>query len=184
MGTEAAGTFGRFDLRDLGVFDAASDGDFNTAVALAARTLGAPIAVLSILDFEAQVSRIRAHVGLDVGMPVIREVPFEAAIAVTATSVREVIAIPDCSRDVRTMAHPFMRSQGIKSLLAAPVLCPAEEVVALLAVNDRVPRIWTAEEQEALSGLAHFCTQSILLRAALRTIGLVSRGRDGGVPRR
>jgi GAF domain-containing protein len=54
-------------------------------------------------------------------------------------------------------------------------MCPAEEVAALLAVHDLFPRIWTPEERDTIRGIAHFCTEAILLRAALRTLGLVSR---------
>jgi GAF domain-containing protein len=113
-------------------------------------------------------------------MPEVDAIPLETSIALSAMSETDVIAIPDTARDSVAQKNPLVRTQGIKSILAAPVLCPAREVVALVAVHDRVPRLWSPEEKDAVLGIAHFCTQVILLRAALRTLGMVSRRAKGG----
>jgi len=172
--------FGKFDLRDLGVLRKGTDREFDTAVTLAARALRAPVAVISVLDFEAGISWLRAHVGTMNPVSELEDIPIESSLFLAAMSRSDVIAIPDTARDAAAKANPFIRAQGIQSVLAAPVMCPAEDVVALVSVHDRVPRLWTAEEKESLLGIAHFCTESILLRAALRTLGMVSR-RDRGV---
>ena len=172
------GDFGKskaFELRDLGVLEGPPDHDLDVAVTLAARATRSPIATFAALDFDAGLSRIRAHVGLEPNCPDVAEIPLTTAITWSMKSADALLIVPDTAKDDRTAVHPFMRAYGLQSLLAAPVLCPAHEVVALLAVHDRVPRLWTDAEQEAVSGLAHFCTQMILLRAALRTIGILSR---------
>jgi GAF domain-containing protein len=179
MGEEGGRAFNRFDLRDLGLFGKGSDHDFDTAVALAARALRTPIAAFSVLDFEAGLSRLRAHVGTRHPVTEREEIPIEASLNIRAMSRSDVIAIADTSRDPVARDHPFVQAQGIRSILAAPVMCPAGDVVALIGVHDILPRIWTAEEKEAILGFAHFCTEIILLRAALRTIGILSRGQFG-----
>ena len=175
MGNESLTTFGRFDLRDLGVLGETPDRDFETAVRLAARAIRAPVATFGVLDFDNAVSRIRAHSGLRSAVPTSDAIPLESALILKAMSETDIIAIPDVARDPAARDHPVLRAQGIQSLLAAPVLCPAREVIGLLAVHDQVPRIWTTEERESIAGLARFCTEVILLRASLRTLGMVSR---------
>lgn len=181
MGDEAGRVFDRFDLRDLGVIGKGSDHDFDTAVALAARALRTPVAAFSVLDFEAGLSRLRAHFGTRHPVSENEDIPIEASLSIAAMSRSDVIAICDTSRDPVARQHPFVQAQGIQSILAAPVMCPAGLVAALIGVHDRVPRIWTDEEKQAILGFAHFCTELILLRAALRTLGILSRGERGVV---
>jgi GAF domain-containing protein len=175
MGNESLTTFGRFDLRDLGVLGETPDRDFDTAVAVAVRAIRAPISTFAVLDFDNAVSRLRAHSGLSSVAQRTDAIPLESALILKAMSETDIIAIPDVARDPAARDHPFLRAHGIQSLLAAPVLCPAREVIGLLAVHDLVPRIWTTEERESIAGLARLCTQVILLRASLRTLGMVSR---------
>jgi GAF domain-containing protein len=180
MGDEGGRPIGRFDLRDLGVLSNSADRDFDTAVALAARALRTPMAAFSVLDFEAGVSRLRAHFGTRLPVSAREEIPIEASLNITAMSRSDIVAISDTSRDPVARDHPFVRAQGVRSILAAPVMCPAGDVTALIGVHDIVPRIWTAEEKQAIHGFAHFCTELILLRAALRTLGILARGERGG----
>jgi GAF domain-containing protein len=172
---ESITAFGKFNLRDIGVLRKEPDRDFDTAVRLASRALRAPVATFSVLDFEEGVASLRAHVGTNDAVAEVYDIPISTSLTLSALSASEVISVPDTSRATLTQANPFVASQKVKSLLAAPVLCPAQDIVALLAVHDRVPRLWTPEDREAILGFAHFCTQSILLRASLRTLGLVSR---------
>jgi GAF domain-containing protein len=181
LGNDDPRVFPRFDLRDLGVLGAGQDPDFDRAATLAARALRTPISTLSVLDFDAGVSRLRAQFGTRVPLSDREVIAIEASLAIKAMSRYDVITIPDVAKDSTARAHPFVRAQGIQSILAAPIMCPAEEVVALIAVHDRIPRIWTRDEHDAILGIAHFCTEIILLRAALRTLGMVSRKARGAV---
>jgi GAF domain-containing protein len=180
MDDERIGTFTRFSLRDLGILGPGPDREFDTAVRLSIRLLRAPMASFAVLDFDAGLTRIRAHAGMKADMPEVETIPLESSIALSALSETDVIAIPDTGRDSVARENPLVRVQDIKSVLAAPVLCPARQVVALIAVHDLLPRLWSAEEKDAILGIAHFCTQVILLRAALRTLGMVSRKAKGG----
>lgn len=170
-----ARAFGKFDLRDLGVLRKEPDRDFDTAVMLASRSLRTPIATFSVLDFEGGIARLRAHVGTNDAVDEVYEIPITTSLTLSAMSESDVICVTETSRDPLTQGNPFVASQKVQSLLAAPVLCPAQDVVALIAVHDRVPRLWTAEDRQTILGFAHFCTQVILLRASLRTLGIVSR---------
>ena len=165
----------KFGLKDLGVLGEGPDPDFDAAVILAQRSTGSPIATFATADFEMRRSRLRAWTGLGSHEPKPRAIPLEASLVFrAAASAPELIVVPDTARDAQMAALPFVRSHGIRSLLAAPVLCPADHIVALLTVHDTMPRIWSGEERSAIAHAAHFCTQVILLRAALRTLRLIS----------
>jgi GAF domain-containing protein len=86
-----------------------------------------------------------------------------------------LLAIPDTRRHPRTARHPFLGDLGVRSLVAAPVHCPAEHVVGSLVVLDRLPRIWTEDEKRVLADCAYLCSQTILLRAALWTLASIAR---------
>ena len=175
MGDESGHSTRRFDLRDLGLLSAVPDRDFDIAVMLAAGALRTQMATFAVLDIEAGVARLRAHVGTKIPVTTLVTIPLETSLSIRAMSRTDVIAIPDTSRDPIARANPFILAQGVQSVLGAPVMCPASEVAAIIAVHDHVPRIWTTEEKQVILGLAHFCTELILLRAALRTLGIVSR---------
>jgi GAF domain-containing protein len=168
-------SFGKFDLKDLGVLRREPDRDFDTAVMLASRSLRTPMATFSVLDFDAAIARLRAHVGTNDAVAEVYEIPITTSLTLSAMSEGDVIAVSDTARDPLTAENPFVASQQVQSILAAPVLCPAQEVVALIAVHDQLPRLWTPEDRQTILGFAHFCTQIILLRASLRTLGIVSR---------
>jgi GAF domain-containing protein len=176
MGDESGRSTKRFDLRDLGLLSTVPDRDFDIAVMLAAGALRTPMATFAVLDIEAGVLRLRAHVGTKLPATTPAAIPIETSLSIRAMSGLDVIAIPDTSRDPIARAHPFVRAQGVQSVLGAPVMCPASQVAAIIAVHDHVPRIWSTEEKQVILGFAHFCTELILLRAALRTLGMVSRG--------
>jgi GAF domain-containing protein len=179
LGKDDAKAFPTFDLRDLGVLSAGPDPDFDRAATIAARALRTPISTVSVLDFGAGVSRLRAQFGTHVPLSEREVIAIEASLAVKAMSRYDVIAISDVAKDAAARAHHFVRAHNIQSILAAPIMCPAEEVIALIAVHDRIPRIWTRDEHDAILGIAHFCTEIILLRAALRTLGMMSRKARG-----
>ena len=163
-----------YTLRDLGVIGAAADRDFDLLVSVAARSLRAPMATFAVLDFDGGVSILRAHHGTSAPVGRADRIPLSSSLVLAAMSDGDMIVIPEIARDPVARVHPFVVSQGVRSLLAAPVMCPANEPIGLLAVHDRVARIWTAEERDTLRAAAHFGTQTILLRATLRTLGMLS----------
>lgn len=167
-----------FGLRDIGVMDGPDDPAFDNIVSMAARSLGTPLAMLAIADVEGDVVRVRSCFGFDAVTRHSEGVPLGPTLTAEVMMTGECLSIPDTRLNPRTARHRYMAALGTRSVLMAPVTCPAEQVIGSLAVMDRLPRIWTASEKEILAGCAFMCTQSILLRAALKTLSVVAR--EGG----
>jgi GAF domain-containing protein len=165
----------KFDLIDLRVLTSGYDRDFDFAVTLAARATRAPFASFVTVDMDARLCRARAWTGFGPDGPKVREVPLEGTLLDRLILKPELIMVSDIARDYRTAGQSALRSNGVQSCLAAPVLCPAEKVVGMISVGDRLPRLWNDEDAGVLKYVAHFCTQVILLRAALKTLSLISQ---------
>jgi GAF domain-containing protein len=164
-----------FDLRDLGVCDGPPDAAFDAVVSLAARAVRAPLAILSIVDHDLGVVRVRSRHGFGSVSQEANELPFDRSFTATVVQTGSGLSIPDTQRHPATARHPLLSDLGIRSLLAAPVHCPADEVIGSIVVSDRLPRIWTEEEGRLLGEHALLCSQNILLRAALRTLAAFAR---------
>jgi GAF domain-containing protein len=173
----------RFDLRSLGLLGGPPDRSFDASVRLASAMAATPLALLVIIDHEADLLCLRAHVGLSPAEETMTRVRTSRSLYSHLTSSTDVVAIPDITLDPRTRTNSVAASLGVRSLMAAPVRSPADDAVGLLSVLDRVPRIWSAQQRAALCDIAHMATQAILLRAALHTVTIMSRTAGTGPER-
>jgi GAF domain-containing protein len=172
-----------FSLKDLGVTEGPPDPSFDAVVALAAQAVGTCYALLAVVDHDSGVIRLRSQHGFEAAPRVTGLLPYGLSFTAAVVDKGCCLAVPDTQRHPKTAHHPFLSDLGIRTLLAAPVHCPANEVVASLVVLDRLPRIWTEKDRRVLDDVAFLASQSILLKAALRTIGTVARGHPIPVPR-
>jgi GAF domain-containing protein len=169
----------RFGLRDLGVLEGPDDPAFNNIVWMAARSVGAPLAMLLMADVERNLVRVRASFGFDGVTRYTEALPLGPSLTAIVMETGQCLAIPDMRLNPKTAHQPYLQALGATSLLVAPVTCPADRVVGSLAVVDRLPRIWTDDDVAILQGSALLCAQSILLRAALKTLSVVAREHGG-----
>jgi signal transduction protein with GAF and PtsI domain len=165
-----------FDLRDIGVSEGPPDLAFNAIVALASRSVCAPLAILAIVDQGLGVVRVRARHGFASESRKGTLLPLGLSFTGVVVETGSCLAVPDARLHPKTARHPFLSDLDARSLLAAPVSCPRDEAIGSLVVFDRLPRIWTEGEKQVLNDCAFLCSQSILLRAALRTLAAVARG--------
>lgn len=175
MGGSMFGTTGRFDLRSLGLLDGDPDPAFVHAVDLAHRTTRTEAATLAIADFDEGVVRVRAHAGALPAPLASLAVPLDRSLFGTLGSSSQPFAVTGAVRDPRTRSNPFVRTLAAESLIGAPVFCPAEVPVGYVVAYDTAVRIWSAEDRARLAAAAFFCTQAILLRAALETVKILWR---------
>jgi hypothetical protein len=167
-----------FGLRELGVIEGPDDQAFDNIVAMAARSVNAPFAMLLVADVEHEMVKVRSCFGFEAATRHTPGVPLGPSLTAEVMATAQCLPIPDLRLNPKTARHPYLLTLGAQSLLMAPVKCPADLVIGSLAVMDRLPRIWTANEKGILQGCAFMCAQSILLRAALKTLSVVAR--EGG----
>ena len=173
---------GTFSLKDLGVTDGPPDPAFDAIVALAAQVVGTPYALLAVVDYELGVVRSRSRYGFGEAPDPKRLIPYKLSFTATVAATGSCLAVHDTQRHPRTAHHPYLAEMGVRSILAAPVRCPANEVVGSLVVLDRLSRIWTNRDKRLIENVAFLASQSILLKAALWTIGTVARTRPASDP--
>lgn len=164
-----------FGLRDLGVIEGPDDQAFDNIVAMAARSVGTPLAMLVVADIERDRVKVRSSFGFRALSRHTLGLPLAPSVTALVMESGQCLGIPDIRLHPTTARHPHLAVLGAQSLLIAPVKCPADHVIAALAVMDRLPRIWTEDEKGILQGCAFMCGQSILLRAALKTLSVVAR---------
>ncbi|MEI6159785.1 MAG: GAF domain-containing protein [Roseococcus sp.] len=132
---------------------------FDDIVAVAARLLGTPIALLSLIDERRQ--WFKAKVGLDVP-----ETPRDLAFCNHAIRTGETLIVPDATKDPRFINNPLVTDDpGIRFYAGAPLITPDGHALGTVCVIDVKERQdFGAEEQQALEALSRLVVDHLELR--------------------
>ena len=164
-----------FEFNDLGLLYGAPDPAWCSIVRLAAELAGVRFAKLTVLDRAHDRIVLRAAHGFDLcDLDVLAEPPsFPLCGRIIAEN--SIVAITDTHDDPAMRTSPFIERFSVRSYLGAPILDPAETGVGTLCVFDDKPRLWSLRQREQIAELASLVNQSILLKASLATVRLLSR---------
>ncbi len=131
---------------------------------LAARLLGAPMALASLIDRERAL-----HAGC-AGLPEPassnRSTPLSHSLCPHVSGGESLVA-EDARRDPRLAHSPILGTLGAVSCAVLPITADGV-VLGAFAVLDRVPRRWTEAEQRALEDLAAAAAEELRLAQAVR----------------
>ncbi|HEU0131146.1 MAG TPA: SpoIIE family protein phosphatase [Mycobacteriales bacterium] len=142
--------------------DAALGGAFDRVTRLAARLLGTPIAVVSVVEDDGV--RFAARHGTD-----LHRVPAHPGLCVSAIAQREPWVVTDAANDPRTATHPLVTGEpGLRFYAAAPLTDAHGDNLGLLCVIDTAPREVTAHDTAVLTELAAVLVEQLEVRAAAR----------------
>lgn len=152
-------------LDATGLLDSPLDEVFNRLARLAARTLRADAAALSLVgaDREFALTCVR---GPDMD-PMQSNSPLSRSFCKHTVALRQPLAIGD------TLEHPWVADtapvrEGVRSYLGVPLVTREGHALGALCVYGYAPRDWTEEEVEVLTQLAESARIEIELRTALR----------------
>lgn len=151
--------------------DVASGGDeiFDRFSALAARTMRAPIAMVSLLRNDDQIIK-----GLDGTLPEPwhseRRTPFKASLCQHVQATGRPLMIHDASEHPLVCDSPTVTHLGIRAYLGVPLTTADGSVLGAFCVIDYQPRAWTAEDEGILRGWASLIMIEIELRLGRREI--------------
>lgn len=136
-------------LRRLGVGPGQVHAVLDAITAIAARDLGAPIALVSLVDADEQ--WFLARTGLELSGTSRAE-----SFCGHALVARAPLVVPDARVDRRFAGNPLVQgSLGLRAYLGVPLFAgPAQSGVGTLCVLDRRPRDWSVEDWEHLGRLA------------------------------
>ena len=148
-------------LMQYDILDSPREPEFNEIVELASRLCAVPISTVTLVDTERQ--WFKARVGLDLD-----ETPRGVAFCAHVILGREPLVVPDAAADPRFSDNPLVTGPPYLRFYAGiPLVAQGGHVLGTLNVMDRVPRVLTDFQREALAVLAHQVVARLELRRSL-----------------
>lgn len=152
-------------LRKYAILDSPNEPAFDRITRLAARLLGTPITLLSLVDEDRQ--WFKSTYGLDR-----RETSREESFCAHAILSNEVMVVPDASADSRFADNLLVTGNPkIRFYAGAPLRTPDGLNLGTLCAIDTTPRQLSLEDQGVLADLAALAVDELQLRIALREQG-------------
>lgn len=151
-------------VRRYDVLDTPPDGAFDRITALAARLFDAPVAIVSIVDFDRV--WFKSHHGLDIS-----EVGRDAGLCASAILGGEPWVVDDATFDPRAMANPLVAGEfGLRFYAGVPLTTRDGHNLGTLCVLDFEPREASARDLETLGDLAAMVMSELELRLEVRRV--------------
>jgi GAF domain-containing protein len=150
------------ELESYSVLDTLPEQVFDDITLLASKLFDTPIALMSLVDRDRQ--WFKAAVGLDVP-ETHRDLAFCAHAIWDPT---DVMVVEDAAYDPRFSNNPLVTAfPSIRFYAGAPLQTASGNALGTLCVIDRVPRQFTADEEETLKALARLVMNQLEARRAL-----------------
>ena len=147
-------------LHSLGLLDTPPEAAYDRITALAARLLGVPVALVTLVDTERQ--WFKSHWGMDM-----TETPQAFGFCAQAILSEGVTIVPDALLDPRFQNSPLVTGPPhIRFYARAPLHAPGGHRLGTLCVLDTQPRALSPEDGATLADLAAMVDREIALRAA------------------
>ena len=144
--------------------------------ALAARSFGAPIALVGFLEGE------RFSYPVAVGLADLQDVSLGQALREHVLRERDVFAVHDMRADLRFADSPLVTGPtGVRFLAGAPLIATSGRNIGILSVMDRQPRIASSEEMDTLRVLARQVLAQLELVRAREMLECIFRQSGEGI---
>ena len=145
-------------LRDYRILDTAAEERFDRITRVLARSLGVPIALVSLVDDNRQ--WFKSRFGLDAS-----ETPREQAFCAHAICQSEVMVVEDATRDSRFADNPLVTgAPDIRFYAGAPLMVEGGHKLGTLCAIDRKPRQIDEEQKALLTDLAALVVDEMEMR--------------------
>jgi GAF domain-containing protein len=149
-------------VQKWGILDSQPEPVFDDLTLLAARTCGAPFALMSFVSPE------RVWVKSSVGGARFED-HHGSGFCAHAILGRDVMVVPDATADSRFRDNPWVSGEpGVKFYAGAPLVTPEGLAIGTLSVLDREPRELSPEQCQALRILAAQVMAQLELRRRRR----------------
>lgn len=144
------------------VLDTVPDPELDRVTQLATRMFGVPIALVSLVDADRQ--WFKSCVGLG-----ITETSRDVAFCAHAIARREVMVIPDATKDPRFFNSPLVIGPPhIRFYAGAPLVTASGHALGTLCIMESLPRTFTAEQAAMLASLAAVVVDLVEARLGFR----------------
>ncbi len=153
-------------VRQTNLLDTPAEAVFDRLARLAARVLGTPIAVMSLIDQHRQF--FKASFGMPEPWATLRQAPVSHSMCRYVLATGQPLVIGDVRWDALGSDNPFMAELGAVAYMGIPLVLSSGHVVGSFCVADRRPRDWTGEDLAGLKDLAGLVMDEIELRSELQ----------------
>lgn len=152
-------------VRATGLLDSAARKEWDSLTVSAARLLGAPLAMMSLVDVD------RCYWLSASGLPdgAGRQTTIAASFCQYLISDPVPLVIADVSHHPHLSGIPAVTHEGVRALAGYPVLDSEGRALGAFCVADVVPRQWTSQEVEILDVLARAASIQVQLVTAVGT---------------
>ncbi len=139
---------------------------FDRITRLAARIIGVPVSLVSILDTDRQF--FKSQVGLPEIWAERRQTPLSHSFCQHVVASGEPLVVDDAR------SHPLVRDNlaidelGVEAYLGVPIRTPDGDVIGSLCAIDHTPRQWTADDRSAVEDLVAMLGTELVLREEVR----------------
>jgi len=162
-------------LRQTALLDTPPEEGFDRLTRMAARLLGAPTSLISLVTDERQF--FKSTMGLPEPWATRRSAPLSFSFCSTVAGTGEPLVVEDARR------HPLLRhSQALRELgwvayAGVPLISRDGHVLGSFCVVDRTPRLWSERDIALLQDLAASAVTEIELRREMAQRGQAESGR-------
>jgi PAS domain-containing protein len=163
-------------LVDSELLDTPAEEIFDRFTRLAVRWLGAPVALISLIDDHRQF--FKSAVGLPEPWASQRETPLSHSICQYGLTTSEPLIVCDARE------HPWLEQSLAISELGAiayagiPLVTAETQILGMFCVIDSVPRTWSEDELTTLRELAAMVGTELELRTRVRALKLARQSHD------
>ncbi|MEA3078387.1 MAG: hypothetical protein QOF60_3295 [Actinomycetota bacterium] len=151
-------------LRATGLLDSPAEENFDRLAKLAARLLGAPVALVSLVDDQRQF--FKSAIGLAEPTATERETPLSHSFCQHVVTGGEPLVIPDSLDDDRVRGNLAITGLGVRAYAGVPLVGDGGHVLGSFCVIDNEPHKWSDDDIEILEELAASVMTEVELRRA------------------
>jgi GAF domain-containing protein len=153
-------------LHDAALLDSPPEEPFDRLARLAARVVGAPVALVTAVDHDRQF--FKSCLGLPEPWATQRETPLSHSFCQHVVAEKEPVIISDARKDERLLDNHAIRDLGVIAYLGVPLITRDGHAVGALCVIDHEPRIWKSDEISLVKDIASSVVTEITLRGEHR----------------
>jgi signal transduction histidine kinase len=146
----------------VGLLDTAPEEVFDRLTRLARRLLGAPVALVSLVDADRQF--FKSALGLPEPWATRRETPLSHSFCQHVVATGAPLRVEDARHDPLVCDNLAVPELGVVAYLGMPLATADGQVLGSLCAIDTQPRDWTAEDAAALRDLAALAMSEVSLR--------------------
>ena len=163
-------------LLESELLDAPAEAAFDRFTRLAARWLGVPIALVSLVDDQRQF--FKSAIGLGEPWASLRETPLTHSFCQYGVTSNEPLVVVDARE------HPWLKGNlaitelGAIAYAGIPLVTGDDQVLGMFCAIDKVPRHWSDEDMATLRELAVMVSTELELRARMRALHAVEEARE------